>query len=91
MNDQLHDILEDLHAAESKCQLFEKQYGLLSEYFFDAFTNGEIDDDGNLDFVEWAGYYKSKLDRLRRYRATLLKESPAMKRLQKIATYEAVA
>jgi hypothetical protein len=73
MNTFLKEILEDLHAAENKCQQFEKQYGILSEYFFDAYTNGWLDDDGNLDFAEWAGFYKSKLDRLRRYRALLVR------------------
>jgi hypothetical protein len=52
MNTFLKEILEDLHAAENKCQQFEKQYGILSEYFFDAYTNGWLDDDGNLDFAE---------------------------------------
>ena len=66
MDTRLVEILEDLHAAENKCQQFEKKYGILSEYFFDAYTNGWLDDDGNLDFAEWAGFYKSKQDRLRR-------------------------
>ena len=69
MTIQLKEIVEDLHAAENRCQEFEKQYGILSEYFFDAYTNGWLEDNGNLDFAEWAGYYKSRQDRLRRYRA----------------------
>ncbi len=88
MNEQLKEILEDLHAAENKCQQFEKRYGLLSEYFFDAYSNGSLEDDGNLDFAEWAGFFKSKQDRLRRYRAFMLQESPVIKGLK---IYEAVA
>ncbi len=84
MTDQLKAILEDLHAAENKCQEFEKRYGILSEYFFDAYTNGWLEDHGNLDFAEWAGYYKSKQDRLKRYRALMLKESPFIKDLTQI-------
>lgn len=91
MNTKLQEIIEDLHAAENKCQQFEKQYGLLSEYFFDAYSGGWLDDDGNLDFAEWAGYYKSKLDRLRRYRAMMLKESPVIRDLDKIQLHETVA
>jgi len=91
MDTRLIDILADLHAAESKCQQFEKKYGLLSEYFFDAYTNGSLDDDGNLDFAEWAGFYKSKQDRLRRYRALVVRESPLLKTLNKIQFDETVA
>lgn len=90
MNTKIQEIIEDLHAAENKCQQFEKQYGLLSEYFFDAYSGGWLDDDGNLDFAEWAGYYKSKLDRLRRYRALMFKESPAIRNLNQMHIHETV-
>ena len=69
----------------------KKKYGILSEYFFDAYTNGWLDDDGNLDFAEWAGYYKSKQDRLRRYRALMLRESPLIKSLDKFQLDETIA
>jgi hypothetical protein len=91
MNNELQEIIEDLHAAENKCQQFEKQYGLLSEYFFDAYSNGWLDDDGNLDFAEWAGYFKSTQDRLRRYRAFMVKESSVIKNLNKIQFDETIA
>lgn len=91
MKNLLKDILEDLHAAENRCQQFEKQYGILSEYFFDAYSNGWLDDDGNPAFAEWAGFYKFKLDRLRRYRALTLEESPLMKGLTEIQFDETVA
>ena len=91
MDARLSEILEDLHAAENKCQQFEKQYGVLSEYFFDAYTNGWLEDEGNLDFAEWAGFYKSKQDRLRRYRALMFRESPLIKNLSGIQFDEAVA
>ena len=91
MDARLSEILEDLHAAENKCQQFEKQYGVLSEYFFDAYTNGWLEDEGNLDFAEWAGFYKSKQDRLRRYRALMFRESPLIKTLNGIQFDEAVA
>ncbi len=91
MNNELRETIEDLHAAENKCQHFEKQYGLLSEYFFDAYSNGWLADDGNLDFAEWAGYYKSKLDRMRRYRALMIKESPIIRNLDQIHIHEAAS
>lgn len=46
-----------------RCHEFEKKYDIRSEFFFDAYTNGWLDDDGNPDFAEWSGIYKSKIDR----------------------------
>jgi hypothetical protein len=80
----LADILEDLHAAENRCQEFEKKYGVRSEFFFDAYSNGWLDDDGNPDFAEWAGFCKIKLDREQRYRALILQNSPALLNLKNI-------
>jgi hypothetical protein len=80
-----HVILEDLHAAENRCQEFEKKYGVRSEFFFDAYSNGWLDDDGNPDFAEWAGFCKLKLDREQRYRALILQNSPVLLNLKNIA------
>ena len=78
------EILQDLHAAEDDCQHFEKKFGVLSEYFYAAYTNGSLDDDGNPDFAEWAGFYKSKLDRERRCLSLILEHSPFLDKLRKI-------
>ncbi len=80
----IQDILEDLHAAETRCQEFEKKYAVRSEFFFDAYTNGWLDDDGNPDFAEWSGFYKSKLDREKRYRALIVQRSPLLHNLKNI-------
>jgi len=80
----IQDILEDLHSAENKCQEFEKKYGVRSEFFFDAYTSGWLDDDGNPDFAEWSGFYKSKLDREKRYRALIVQRSPLLHNLKNI-------
>jgi hypothetical protein len=80
----IQDILQDLHAAENKCQEFEKKYGIRSEFFFDAYSNGWLDDDGNPDFAEWSGFYKSKLDREKHYRSLFLKHSPLLHNFKNI-------
>ncbi|MDZ7313115.1 MAG: hypothetical protein ONB45_17760 [candidate division KSB1 bacterium] len=59
----VQEILEDLHAAENDCQSLEKKYGVLSEYFYAAYMNGSLEDNGNPDFALWAGAYEVKLDR----------------------------
>lgn len=80
----IQDVLEDLHAAEKKCLEFEKKYLVRSELFFDAYMNGWLEDEGNPDFAEWSGFYKSKLDREKRYRTIILQKSPFLQSLGKI-------
>ncbi len=69
------DILDDLHFAQSDCQSFEKKYGILSEYFYAAYSNGSLEDAGNSDFALWAGAYEVKLDREEAYRNLVVAQS----------------
>lgn len=69
------EILVDLHAAENDCQIFEKKYGILSEYFYAAYINGSLEDNGNPDFALWAGAYEIKLDREKAYRNLVIAQS----------------
>lgn len=75
MNLTVQEILEDLHAAENDCQKFEKKYGVLSEYFYVAYMNGSLEDNGNPDFALWAGSYEVKLDREKAYRNLVVVQS----------------
>jgi hypothetical protein len=84
MEQNVQEILLDLHAAENRCQDFEKKYGLRSEFFFDASSNGWLDDNGNPDFAEWSGFYKIKLDREKHYRSLILQQSPYIHQLKNI-------
>ena len=83
MNLTQKEIIQDLHAAENICQMYEKKYGVLSEYFYAAYINGLLGDD-NPDFAEWSGFYKSKLDRELRYLSLILEHSPFLDKLRKI-------
>lgn len=69
------EIVADLHAAENDCQIFEKKYGILSEYFYAAYINGSLEDKGNPDFALWAGTYEIKLDREKAYRNLVIAQS----------------
>jgi hypothetical protein len=75
MNLTAQIILEDLHAAEDECQDFEKKYGVLSEYFYAAYTNGSLDDNGNPDFALWAGAYEVLKHRQLAYRNLVVAET----------------
>lgn len=68
MEQNVQEILLDLHAAENDCQQFETKYGVLSEYFYAAYSTGSLEDDGNPDFALWAGAYEVKIAREQAYR-----------------------
>ncbi|HQU37048.1 MAG TPA: hypothetical protein PLR65_10720 [Anaerolineales bacterium] len=63
-------ILADIHALEEELISFERKYGIRSETFYAAYTNGEEpeNDDWVLDFSEWASVYKIWLERQTQYR-----------------------
>lgn len=63
-------ILADIHALEEELLSFERKYGIRSETFYAAYTNGEEpeNDDWVLDFSEWASVYKTWLERQSQYR-----------------------
>ncbi|MDZ7363446.1 MAG: hypothetical protein ONB46_22410 [candidate division KSB1 bacterium] len=51
MNPNLIDILKDLHIVERELQRYEEKYGLRSDFFFECFSAGLVEDDGNFDFL----------------------------------------
>jgi len=58
-------IIEDLQAIEPKLTEYENKYKLLSPYFYKIFQSGNLEE--HSDFVEWAGLYRIKLKRIKRY------------------------
>ena len=66
----LQEILADIHALEEELLEFERKYGLRSETFYAAYTNGEEpeQEDWVLDFSEWASVYRTWLARQSEYR-----------------------
>jgi hypothetical protein len=57
------EIIETLHAAREVCIGYEKKYNMLSEQFFELYSQGLLDNDGLIyDFVDWAGSYKTVLE-----------------------------
>jgi hypothetical protein len=66
----ISQILTDIHALEEELLSFERKYGIRSETFYVAYSNGEEpeNDDWVLDFSEWASIYKTWLERQSQYR-----------------------
>lgn len=66
----ISQILADIHALEEELLSFERKYGIRSETFYAAYSNGEEpeNDDWTLDFSEWGSVYKTWLERQSQYR-----------------------
>jgi hypothetical protein len=74
------EILETLYAARDVCIRYEKKYDMLSEQFYELYSQGLLDDDGlNFDLVDWAGSYKTVLDCQRAYNGRVQEFSVAEK------------
>ncbi len=62
----LSEILQDLHALETRLREYEAQYGIASDDFYELYRQGLLDNDGiesTLKFSRWASAYTMKLER----------------------------
>ena len=50
-----HNALRELAEIDVRLRLFERQYGMTSEEFYERFQEGELGD--NADFFEWSACY----------------------------------
>ncbi len=91
MNPTLQEILADLHATESELQAWEKKYGLRSDFFYDCFSAGLIEDAGNFDFQIWAGLCEAKRDLERRYKEIILIQKPFRESVKNLIPHGVVA
>ncbi len=69
----LQEIIADIHALYEDLEAYERKYGVLSETFYEAYSNGEEpeDDAWVLDWADWAGAYKILLRRQEQYRRVI--------------------
>lgn len=79
----LQDIIDDIHALSEDCEAYERKYGVLSETFYESYTNGEEPEEESwvLDWSDWAGAYKLLLRRRGQYKNAindLRKQSPSI-------------
>jgi len=92
MNLTLQEILEDLHAAELELQNYEKKYSLRSEFFYDYYQAGVVEDDGsNSDFHAWAGIFEIKRDLERRYKEKVLLQEPFRENFKSLISHGVAA
>lgn len=69
----LQDIIVDIHALNEDLESYERKYNVLSETFYESYSNGEEPEDDSwvLDWADWAGAYKILLRRYEQYRRTI--------------------
>lgn len=69
----LQDILADIHAINEDLEAYESKYGVLSETFYESYTNGEEPENEYwvLDWADWAGAYKILIRRKEQYYRTI--------------------
>ena len=71
----LDDILQDIHALADELYAYERKYNVLSETFYEAYTNGEEppDDAWVRDWTAWASAYKLWLRRREQYHFAIIR------------------
>jgi hypothetical protein len=69
----LEDILQEIYLLEEEMRTYERKYGVLSETFYEAYTNGEEPPNGAWvqDWTAWASAYQVWLRRREQYQATI--------------------
>jgi hypothetical protein len=69
----LDDILQDIYALEGEMRAYERKYNVLSDTFYESYTNGEEPPDEGWvrDWTAWASAYKLWLRRREQYRAAI--------------------
>jgi hypothetical protein len=65
----LAEILQDIHAMELELIRYEREYGVLTEVFYQAYARGEEPEDSGRvgDFAMWAGAYETLEERRTEY------------------------
>lgn len=83
---ELAEILIDIHGLENELLGFEKKYGVRSEIFYQAYQGGEEPENSEwvMDFSEWAGLYKTWLQRQAEYREEANKAKQKVGSLMKL-------
>jgi len=67
----LNEILQDLHALETRLREYEARYGVASDDFYELYKQGLLDDDGlerTIEFTRWASAFTMKLEREQSFR-----------------------
>lgn len=62
----LPELIQDLHALETRLRAYERKYGITSADFYQLYEQGLLDDEGfeqSTEFTRWASAYALKQKR----------------------------
>jgi hypothetical protein len=68
----IHELVIEMKMIERRFTLYEEKYGILSQDFYDALMNGQLDrydeyDETRTDFSRWKGIYETWQRRKQKY------------------------
>ena len=69
---ELHELVIELKMLERRLSLYEEKYGILSQEFYEALMNGQLErydefDETRTDFSRWKGIYETWQRRKKKY------------------------
>ena len=73
---EIHELVIEMKLIERRLTLYEEKYGILSQDFYDALMNGQLDrydefDETRADFSRWKGIYETWRRRKQKYDAQI--------------------
>jgi hypothetical protein len=73
---EIHELVIEMKLLERRLSLYEEKYGVLSEDFYNALTNGKLErydeyDETRADFSRWKGIYETWQRRKQTYRTLI--------------------
>ena len=76
-------LMTDMNHLETTLGNFEAKFGVKSQDFYLAFTNGELDefdalDDFRMEFIQWSALYKTWLSLNEKYRQLITRQPVAL-------------
>ena len=68
----IHELVIEMKMIERRLTLYQEKYGILSQDFYDALMNGQLDrydeyDETRRDFSRWKGIYETWQRRKQKY------------------------
>ncbi|MDY7076566.1 MAG: hypothetical protein SXV54_06530 [Chloroflexota bacterium] len=79
----MRGLIEEMSLLETELHRFETRFGVKSQDFYDAMTQGELQefdalDEYHMEFVEWLTLYKTWLSLDEKYRQLVTREPVAL-------------
>ena len=79
----MKDLIEDMGRLEMELHTFETRFGVKSADFYDAMTQGELEefdalDEYRMEFIEWLALYKTWLSLNEKYNQLIAREPVAL-------------